>query len=679
LFKKALTLLAIGIMVLATNGNLMQPILPSEAEEDLYSLCQDIINCLNGTLTRYNSTIACYNGTNSVPADDVNISIEVHSIALDCINWYNQSLSEISQYEDLLEEVYVNLSEIKGNYLDLNDNIIALSAATDDINSSGDDVWTYLDNNYDKETINESNYNAVTSELLNDSTFNSLADTFMIGACKYLFNRTNVTDRMWNITRSLSQCRLNHFTKLAYEEENVIESKQEDTSKQGDENKTEKSINETLQQNASKTDSSTDSLTIEKLLTNNKIKNTPTLEYGLSLASVMNVKIIRNDFNWNDLYTNRPGTYLWLVNDGKYNIWKQELVPEMIGTDNLNMGTLVTIKCTECPGWKYDTYHDGYLDHWDEYSQWTSWYDELSSIWLDMLNQRAALWTSWSYIHENMGQFTGQYAYIYPLLRQLNDKIGINEALDYSIRGFCIENEPNIWQPYAQNHATILIPSGTQSTCYWKWVWVWDGWHSGPKYLPQFSYKATFTTYSTEDMVLDELVFIKNKILNDPLLPNLRGCKTVVNLHSFGDNWESKAWEKVRKSSSLDILGIDLYRTHGESWAGICSDIQKVKYLADQQGKQWWIVETEGASGPSHYWGAQFRSPTCEEIVQVGDEARTQGVKVIGFYKLWGDYSGPTGYDKAYNIYQNPSMNPTASTDKNGHFYYVNIRDHFNN
>jgi hypothetical protein len=63
-----------------------------------------------------------------------------------------------------------------------------------------------------------------------------------------------------------------------------------------------------------------------------------------------------------------------------------------------------------------------------------------------------------------------------------------------------------------------------------------------------------------------------------------------------------------------------------------------------------------------------FHRPGCHQY----------GAEVLGFYRLWGDYQGQD-YNKAYNIWTNPGLNPIPNEDVNGEKYWWNIRTLYEN
>ncbi len=94
----------------------------------------------------------------------------------------------------------------------------------------------------------------------------------------------------------------------------------------------------------------------------------------------------------------------------------------------------------------------------------------------------------------------------------------------------------------------------------------------------------------------------------------------------------------------------------------------------DAYGKDWWIVETEGGSGP-YGWNTGSPWPSVGVIAEIARYADSHDAKVIGFYRLWGTFGGAFSYDEAYNIYVNPGNNPTPTRDADGQLYWTNIRD----
>jgi hypothetical protein len=89
--------------------------------------------------------------------------------------------------------------------------------------------------------------------------------------------------------------------------------------------------------------------------------------------------------------------------------------------------------------------------------------------------------------------------------------------------------------------------------------------------------------------------------------------------------------------------------------------------------KEWWLVETDGAGYPRNHG-----KPVIEDINKLVRLSHQYGAEVLGFYRLWGDYQGQD-YNKAYNIWTNPGLNPIPNEDVNGEKYWWNIRTLYEN
>jgi hypothetical protein len=177
------------------------------------------------------------------------------------------------------------------------------------------------------------------------------------------------------------------------------------------------------------------------------------------------------------------------------------------------------------------------------------------------------------------------------------------------------------------------------------------------------------TTYTTADYCNDLLNWVKRHI-RDHHAATLGHTKTVVNLYPFLRTWRGRHWRPVAENPNLDVLGIDIY---WDQWMGLMA--WGVPWVmgrtARRFGKDWWLVETAGANGPWRYW----KDPSCRRIERCSRRCLRNGVKVLGYYRLWGDFGGNLAYAGAYNIHTDPGTNPTPQVDGRGESYWKTIRD----
>jgi hypothetical protein len=611
---------------------------------------QSMIDFINGTMNRYNDSLCRYDGTDGVPSDGANFTLEVTKMINTYMAIYNDTLSNYSNYPSVLDEVGDNLTLVMNMMIELNSKIIQLDTFGDSMDVAETNLWEYLDANYDRETITEDDYDNMTDELMVDEEFMPLADDFVYNNFDYRFKLDEITCNMQNITINLTDMSFSHYGKLYdLEHESMMKAVLPDNTEVKSSSK-----------NGAKSSSST-----MKLINHNHIETGAKLEKGVAQANQLNADYIRMDISWRSMYKS-SGKYLWNINNGLPNKWKDEVDPLMQETDDRNMENLVTIKTNKCPGWAYQNYRNWYNLKWSGYQDEMKWWEPYKyryPYWRGSDKEKfAALWTSWADVNED---FPGQYEYIWALLYELADGVGAPESKDYSIVGICIENEPNVYRPLRYNFNSVLIPTGLTRTVHWKWVWVWDGWHSGPRYVPEWTWETAIETYSTADMVQDEVSYIKDQITNNPGLSELSDLITVVNLHGFGKHWGNNIWKDLRQDSDLDYLGIDLYDTHFETWKDIKKDITQMW----RYSKDWWLVESEGSGYP-----VNRGKPTVDKIKRMANRCDLYGAEVLGFYRLWGHYGGRSDYDKAYNIWTNPGLNPVAHKDKDGYEYWITVK-----
>jgi hypothetical protein len=144
----------------------------------------------------------------------------------------------------------------------------------------------------------------------------------------------------------------------------------------------------------------------------------------------------------------------------------------------------------------------------------------------------------------------------------------------------------------------------------------------------------------------------------------------VVNLYPFSGHWRRARWDRVARNDDLDVLGIDVY---WDQWLGLMAwgVPRAMDRVSRDVGKPWWLVETAGSHGPGRWW----RRPSCGSIEARSERCRANGAAVLGYYRLWGDYTGRLNFGAAYNVFTDPGPAPTARTDGRGRAYWECIRD----
>jgi hypothetical protein len=199
------------------------------------------------------------------------------------------------------------------------------------------------------------------------------------------------------------------------------------------------------------------------------------------------------------------------------------------------------------------------------------------------------------------------------------------ERGEWDIAGFCVLNEPNTRWPAEPNWRRLKIPEGPRS----------------------------YTTYTTANFCSDLCDWVSGHIdrrYRDAMGHNAR-------------------WREVAANPNLDVLGIDIY--WDQLWGLFARGRpEAMGDLSREHGKDWWLVETAGADGPG--W---FTNPSCHWVREYSDRCRATGARVLGYYRLWGDYGWPWNFSKGYNIFTDPGNSPTASTDGRGDRYWETIRD----
>lgn len=354
---------------------------------------------------------------------------------------------------------------------------------------------------------------------------------------------------------------------------------------------------------------------------NHLLKAGEGLERAFELAKGMGIDYVRTDVNWRNLDTDRQGRWLWAVDDGQPNHWRDSVGPALRCTKDEGMRTLVVVKVSTRPGYMHDRYRDSFDEWWDGHRERIPWWRRRPN--LDD-HRLTALWAAWA---EGRGVLGDDGPRVY--LRALIDELSAGTARgDYDIVGFNVENEPNVDNmPHLDNFRRLRIPDDT-----------------GP---------APLATYTTADLVKDALRSVRQECARHA---NMQGKLTVVNLHSYDRHWGHPTWRAVAEGNpDLDVLGIDIYPTH--LWTGTRADKRDMRRLSAEYGKPWWVVEMEGAPSPRFWPWQRVHSgrPDVDQCRRWAQECADFGAEVVGFYRLWGTYKRKwASHDSAYNIHQDP-------------------------
>jgi hypothetical protein len=332
-------------------------------------------------------------------------------------------------------------------------------------------------------------------------------------------------------------------------------------------------------------------------------------------AAEMGVSLVRYDFRYRRMATAGGG---WQWDTTEANRWNDLLAPALRWTKEHGMRTLVNLLAYSPPAHSMAELNERWQEHWG------------TSSTLD--TRDAALWAAWADGHGIDVPSPREYT------EALIDRLAEGQdAGDWDIAGFCVLNEPNTKWPGEPNWRRLKMGSGE--------------------------------IYSTADYCSDMLGWVKGHIEREHG-GTLSHTVTVVNLYSYRGHWRDRSWRRVAASPNLDVLGIDIYWDHllgAFAWGrpGAMAAISR------EHGKPWWLVETAGADGPGRLW----RRPSCRRIRAVSDLCRTNGARVLGYYRLWGDPPGLLDFAGAYNILTDPSGEPTPRTDGRGERYWETIRD----
>ena len=345
-------------------------------------------------------------------------------------------------------------------------------------------------------------------------------------------------------------------------------------------------------------------------------------------AREMGISLIRYDFRYRQLATAEHG---WQWDTSETNRWNDLLDPSLRWTKKYGMRTLVNLLAYSAPSHSMKAMNERWTEHWAALPG--------SKRKPRTLNGReCALFSAWAEGNGVDLDTPGPKAFTEALLDRLAEG---QERNDYDIVGFCILNEPNTKWPGEPNWRSLEIPGNP------------DGW----------------STYSTASYCRDMCRWVKAHIEGHHR-DTLGHTVNVVNLYSYRDHWRDANWRRVAADPALDVLGIDIY--WDQLWGVFARGRPAaMRAISEEHGKDWWLVETAGADNPA--WAR--KNPSCRRIKEVSDLCTSNGAKVLGYYRMWGDYGWPWNYGSAYNVYEEPGDDPTSRTDRRGNRYWENIRD----
>jgi hypothetical protein len=339
-------------------------------------------------------------------------------------------------------------------------------------------------------------------------------------------------------------------------------------------------------------------------------------------AKEMGISLVRLDFRYHQLAKVGGG---WQWDDGESNRWNDLLDPSLRWTKEHGMRTLINLLAYKVPSHSVA----------DMNRAWRS------ASGRGRLNERnCALWTAWAAGNGVDLDPPSPVDYTEALIDRLADG---QERGDYDVAGFCILNEPNTRWPAEANWRSLEIPVGDPS--------------------------RKTVTYTTADYCSDLCDRVKGHIGREHR-QTLGHAVTVVNLYSYRGHWRDESWRRVAANPNLDVLGIDIY--WDQMWGLYARGRpEAMRAISEEHGKDWWLVETAGADNAGWF----SRWPSCKRIQEYSALSASNGAKVLGYYRLWGDYGRFWEYGKAYNIHTEPGGEPTPRADGRGIRYWETIRD----
>ncbi len=342
-------------------------------------------------------------------------------------------------------------------------------------------------------------------------------------------------------------------------------------------------------------------------------------------AKEMGISIVRMDIRYRQMATSDG----WQWDAGEGNRWNDLLEPSLRWTREHGMRTLVNLIAYQVPSHSLAVMNRAWQDHVEAASGRRP--GKLSS-------RDCALWAGWAAGNGVDPGAPSPRDYTEALL----DMLAQGQASgDHDIMGFCILNEPNTRWPGEANWRDLEIPE-----------------EGGGR-----------TTYSTASLCQDMCGWVKDHI-DAHHAGTLGHTVNVVNLYSYRRHWRDESWDRVARDPNVDVLGIDIYwdQLFGFFARGMP---EAMRSLSERYGKEWWLVETAGADNPGWLW----KRPSCRQVRECNDLCTANGARVLGYYRLWGDYRWPWNYGSAYNIFTDPGGDPTPRTDGRGDPYWETIRD----
>jgi len=532
-----------------------------EATDHSLQDVQNLLNSINTTISEYNETLFGLLQNDSVSSKALNYSQKVLGDSFHAIMIYRHNLAQYSEHQTLLNDIFDNLTEIKNEIDSLSNDVNSTKSLNQQWSNQSDAIVEFFNSTYNQTNITETDYENITTELMNNTTFMNLLIPYINTSYYYIFLHNDITSAFINITGKLNNCTINHYNEYISVYNATVNQTQK--SSEGN-NKTES--NSSISNNTIKKENQTESSSKSsgaplKMISHNHLENIPNGGLvALQKADDMDIDYVRMDFPWYKLYKEINGvpTYLWDADNELFdfddNWWYDYLDYNMLCTQSYDMDTLVISKCDKPPKWLYIEYKDLFDEQWNRYKQYMP--DDKKNKKPRMTEREMALFASW---HEQYGtlsfDYFGPHYFLETMIEKISEQV---EDERWNVVGFQVENEPNL-NMWPKNFFTkIDIPTGAHREVTYEWIRYWDYYYGRfESYRVRvYHWEILFTTYSTSKYITDMLSTIKDETRSDIYLDH---TKTVVNLYVMWDAWQDKPWLQLANNQNLDILGADVY------------------------------------------------------------------------------------------------------------------------
>lgn len=620
------------------------------------------INEINDTLQEYQLIICEFKGEEGISSKAINASEQITEIPIFLCTVFEDSILRFQQFPELNNIAYEKLNGISIDLDMLDTDFTELDSSADTIKNDESGMLQYIDVNYDKEDYTEETLGELVDELMNDTEYRDMVDSYLAEYMEYAFDNLALTDEIMNISDEFLMVM---FESFAYLEENEtieppdpptspesIPSPPTEPSRASDNGRQDEPPQDSIQQ-----------LDDHKLINHNRMLGWTEAQEGWEandLAADAEIEQLRIEFFWHRMDLDPTIGERWAWEEGTNN-W--DVMDKNMGyAKQYGQSNMLTLNTWECPQYFFDDLDDLWDDYWEDFP----WWIRVCKPWFFTRN-RATLFASFGDFYDLGNEYEDHSPQNF--VNELLKKVDSGQGTKYNIRSLCMLNEPNTIGAgvFFEEHFQILLcpfDNGWVTRTITVTVDLWFG--TITRTVSIRTHEILLIPWTTINLI-DTLLTEAQDTIDDDCI-NLNDVRLVVNLFSWMEGWYNPIWLVLARHQDLDVLGIDLYWDQPHCVVDY-GDIDDLDTLATTVlGKEWWVVEMPGGENPIG------KRPFAVFIWWFANDFQDLGANVVGFYRLWGIEDNIIDYGGAYNTWEKDNVDdntPTARQDDIGCTFWV--------